>query len=111
LASEGLTSSGIELLQEAAERLLKGYLIAKGWHLVRTHDLVKLLEDAASYDAAFGRFRGLASALTADFFAQHYPGHDMTNVGKDYEKWRNELSDLISLIASSLPTFAKDLKK
>jgi divalent metal cation (Fe/Co/Zn/Cd) transporter len=29
--AEGITFSGIELLQEAVERYLKGYLIAKGW--------------------------------------------------------------------------------
>ncbi|MBI4327393.1 MAG: hypothetical protein HY674_19330 [Chloroflexi bacterium] len=28
---EGLSPSGIELLQEAIERYLKGYLVAKGW--------------------------------------------------------------------------------
>ena len=38
-ANEGLTQSGIELLQEAVERYLKGYLVAKGSVLKRTHDL------------------------------------------------------------------------
>jgi HEPN domain-containing protein len=32
-ANEGLTQSGIELLQECVERYLKGYLVAKGWTL------------------------------------------------------------------------------
>ena len=44
---EGITFSGIELLQEAVERYFKGYLIAKGWRLDRTHDLRKLVSEAS----------------------------------------------------------------
>lgn len=36
---EGITPAGIECLQESVERYLKGYLVAKGWRLVKTHDL------------------------------------------------------------------------
>ena len=36
---EGSSESVIELLQESAERYLKGYLISKGWALSRIHDL------------------------------------------------------------------------
>ena len=39
---EGATWTGIELLQEAAERYLKGWLIDCGWKLERTHDLGKI---------------------------------------------------------------------
>jgi HEPN domain-containing protein len=35
----GSTYSGIEILQEAVERYLKGFLIAKGWRLRKVHDL------------------------------------------------------------------------
>ncbi len=33
---EGATWTGIELLQEAVERYLKGWLIGRGWKLERT---------------------------------------------------------------------------
>lgn len=46
---EGVTFSGVELLQEAVERYLKGYLISQGWQLERTHDLGRLVEAASSY--------------------------------------------------------------
>ena len=110
-ASEGLTASGIELLQESVERLLKGYLIASGWSLVKTHDLMTLIEEAAKFDARFTVHRRVAAELTADFFAQHYPGHDMTNVGLNYENWRIAVGELFSLVASLLPKYAKDLNK
>ena len=80
---EGLTAAGIELLQEAVERYLKGYLIAKGWSLVRTHDLERLLKEAIAFDKAFTKFKSLAEELTEEFFAQHYPGEDLTDVGRN----------------------------
>src|SRR5438067_2792687 len=85
---EGLTMAGIELLREAVERYLKGYLIAKGWRLERTHDLKKLMDEATRFDPKFRIFSKFAIELAADFFAQHYPGGDLTNVGKNYEKLR-----------------------
>lgn len=42
--------SGVELLHEAAERYLKGFLVSKGWHLVKTHDLSRLLAEACKFD-------------------------------------------------------------
>ena len=102
---EGLTASGIELLQESTERYLKGYLIAKGWRLIKTHDLDQLMSEAESYDARFGRFHPFAEELTEDFFAQHYPGKDLRTVGENYEKLRADAGELIELIKQSLPQY------
>ncbi len=102
-ASEGLTQSGIELLQESVERYLKGYLVAKGWPLKKTHDLDVLLIEATRYDSRFDRFRDLADELTRDFFAQHYPGGDWTDMGKIYESLRQQAGELIELIRQHLP--------
>lgn len=102
---EGLTLLGIEGLQEAVERYLKGYLVAKGWKLVKTHDLERLVKEAAGFDSAFARFHDLADELTADFFAQHYPGEDTTNVGANYEKMRADTGELISEIKKQLPQY------
>jgi HEPN domain-containing protein len=106
---EGLTAAGIELLQEATERLLKGYLVAKGWRLVRTHDLHDLVAAAAEYDQSFNRFERLAEDLTEDFFAQHYPGEDLADLGNQYELNRQELTELLELVRTSLPQFEADL--
>lgn len=105
---QGLTPSGIELLQEAVERYLKGYLIAKGWRLVRTHDLDQLVSEAIVYDNRFQRFAALADELTRDFFAQHYPGGDWTDIGQNYETLRREADAILELIRKSLPEFFPD---
>ncbi len=102
-SNEGLTFSGIELLQEAVERFLKGYLVAKGWRLEKTHDLNRLLNEAISFDSSFGQFRSLATDLTKDFFAQHYPGGDWTDIGQDHETLRHDTESLVRLIRQILP--------
>jgi HEPN domain-containing protein len=53
---EGMSESVIELLQESAERYLKGYIISKGWALSRIHDLGALIAEAQRYDGRFGEF-------------------------------------------------------
>lgn len=102
---EGLTFSGIELLQEAIERYLKAFLIANGWRLVKTHDLDALLAEAIARAPAFHAFTPLTSSLTRDFFAQHYPGSDWTHVGEDYAGLRNQAAELVSLIEKLIPRF------
>lgn len=102
---QGLTASGIELLQEAVERLLKGFLIARGWRLVKTHDLVPLVSEAAVRDPRFSQFRDLAKELTEDFFAQHYPGEDWTNIGENYAGLRRQTDQMLTLIRQIVPEY------
>ena len=82
---------------------LKGYLIAKGWHLIKTHDLEELVAKAASFDPSFSRFARFAEELTEDFFAQHYPGQDWSQVGLNYETLRQQAGELVLLIQALLP--------
>ncbi len=103
--TEGLTASGIETLQEAAERFLKGYLIARGWELVKTHDLSRLIREAGKLDDRFKSFERFAADLTEDFFAQHYPGSDTTDLGDDYENLREQMGEMLELIRRSLPEY------
>jgi HEPN domain-containing protein len=108
---EGLTPAGVELLQEAVERYLKGYLVSQGWLLIKTHDLERLVSDASFYDARFRQFAALADELNRDFFIQHYPGGDWTDFGSNYEKLRAETDKLIELIKIILPQFFKPDEK
>ncbi len=103
--SDGLTFTGVECLQEAVERYLKGFLIARGWRLVKTRDLNLLVIEARGFDPAFGRFVEMAEKLTEQFFLQHYPGLDTTNVGLDYEKLREETAALVTMIQAALPSY------
>ena len=99
---EGVTALGIEALQEATERYLKGFLV---WSLVKTHDLDRLVKEAVLFDRRFAAFQTFASELTEDFFDQHYPGGDMTSVGENYDTHRKQAGEMIELIRQILPPF------
>jgi hypothetical protein len=43
--------------------------------------------------------------LTRDFFAQHYPGGDWTDLGKNYELLRRQTGELIELIKQNVPQY------
>lgn len=95
---EGVTESVIELLQEAVERYLKGFLILNGWKLRKIHDLSALMAEAIIYDARFTVFEDFADSLTDQFWAQHYPGGDLTGLGQNYTDMRNQVTFLLNLI-------------
>lgn len=44
-------------LQQAVEKFLKAFLLSQEWKLIRTHDLVALLDDANTHDATLNHFR------------------------------------------------------
>jgi len=94
----GPSWSGVELLQEAAERYLKGYLVSRGWTLVKTHDLNSLLASACSFDDSFTDFSSACQNLTEQFWEQHYPGGDLDEVGDDYTGLRDSIGKMVDLI-------------
>lgn len=99
---EGATESVIELLQEAAERFLKAYLIAQGWKLRKIHDLGALVAEAVQIDPRFTAFEDFADSLTDQFWAQHYPGGDLNEVGSNYPALRQSLTDMVTLIEDAI---------
>jgi len=99
---EGVTESVIELLQEASERFLKAYLLSHGWKLRKIHDLGALVAEAVSLDPRFAEFGDFADSLTDQFWAQHYPGGDLTEVGRNYPALRQSLEEMIQIIESAM---------
>jgi HEPN domain-containing protein len=65
------------LCQSAAEKYLKAYLIANGWKLERTHDIVALLAHCSDYDDTFADLSGTSAVLNEYIVAGRYPG-DLT---------------------------------
>ncbi len=98
----GPSYSVVELLQEAVERYLKGYLVSHGWKLERIHDLPPLVEAATAFDPRFAAFDDLAISLTEQFWEQHYPGGDLTEVGSDYDELRRAVGEMAELIEAEL---------
>jgi HEPN domain-containing protein len=62
------------LCQSAAEKFLKAYLLSKGWALRKTHDLVELIDQCATYDIELGDMIEEAAGLNEFIIAGRYPG-------------------------------------
>ena len=60
-------------LQQAAEKCLKGYLLARGWKLRRVHDLEVLLNDAVRLDTTLEEFREPCRKITQYYLEDRYP--------------------------------------
>ena len=63
------------LLQQALEKYLKGYLLSKGWKLVRIHDLGRLLKDLVSYEPDFQEYAEACLRITDFYLEDRYPLH------------------------------------
>jgi len=97
----GASWSGVELLQEAAERYLKGFLVSHGWQIIKTHDLNRLLASACEFDDSFACFAAPCQNLTEQFWEQHYPGGDLEEVGEGYSDLRDAVGRMVQLILES----------
>ena len=45
----------------------------------------------------------LPEQLNEDFFAQHYPGGDLTHVGANFDDLRQQTGEIVALIKELLP--------
>lgn len=68
---ELLVPAGV-FLQQAVEKHLKGYLLSKGWELVRTHDLRQLLDDLTEHESDFAEFTATCSQITKFYLENRY---------------------------------------
>lgn len=60
-------------IQQAIEKYLKGYLLSKGWKLIKTHDLISLLNEAVSHTSHLEVFRKLCMRATEYYIEDRYP--------------------------------------
>jgi len=114
-ATEGPSSSASYLLHQSIERLLKGYLISKGWRLEKTRDLCCLVREAVKTNPEFEKYYDMSEALTRDFRSQQFPGGDTTNFVLRYDECRERSEEIFKLVGvqprACALTFKTDKKK
>ena len=71
--AEGDVDDAAFHLQQAIEKSLKGYLLARGWRLKRIHDIDALLTDAVRYDSSLERYRPLCQQVAGYYIIERYP--------------------------------------
>ena len=74
--AEGDNEDAAFRLQQAVEKYLKGFLLARGWSLRRTHDVSALLTEAVRYDRRLERFRALCREVAGYYIIERYPGFE-----------------------------------
>lgn len=82
-------------LQQAIEKFLKAFLLAKGWKLRRIHNLDALLDDAVQYDDSLSQYRVLCIRVTSFYFLERYPSFEVTVTKADVQVALNESISLI----------------
>jgi len=75
LAQGDLSYAAISF-QQAAEKACKGWLIAHGWKLIRTHDVVFLLDEIKARSLDLSWFAPSAALLSKEFFQERYVSCD-----------------------------------
>ncbi|MBI4026030.1 MAG: HEPN domain-containing protein [Verrucomicrobia bacterium] len=71
------SSAALAKLLEALEKYLKGFLIDRGWRLVRTHDIEALLQLAVRYEPSLAEYIEIIEPLAEAYFENRYPGFDV----------------------------------
>lgn len=68
-----LLSASVYHSQQSAEKMLKAYLVFKNYQVVKTHDLIKLLELCMSFDQEFRKKFEDADFINPFSFKFRYP--------------------------------------
>ncbi len=71
--AEGDVDDAAFRLQQAIEKYLKGFLLAKGWRLQRIHDVEALLSESVRFDPLLERYRALCQQVAGYYVVERYP--------------------------------------
>jgi HEPN domain-containing protein len=66
-------TTGLFHIQQSAEKALKAYIILKKGMVIKTHDLVRLIDICMEFDKDFESLRLFAAVLTPYEVAGRYP--------------------------------------
>ena len=77
LLDSGDIENAVVLLEQSAEKLLKGWLIEQGWKLERTHLLGDLLAEIRTRGVVLDWFADDAAALSKGFLLMRYPNEEL----------------------------------
>mgnify|MGYP006301111319 CR=1 FL=1 len=60
-------------LQQCLEKLLKAFLLSKGWTLNKIHDLETLMDDAERYGLSIAEYREICQTISTFYTVERYP--------------------------------------
>ena len=99
ISSEVAYSMCVSKLAEILEKVIKAELIRTGWFLVKTHDLVKLVDELRDRDPQMADiFQPLCEALAERYFTDRYPGFDLEDA--DWVTLRRQADAIEQLLST-----------
>ena len=96
--------------QQAAEKLLKGYLTGKGQSPPRTHDLLLILEKVLLLTGAAEPLRDTLSVLTPYAVEIRYPDDGFMPSQEDAKEARDAANQVLNWLESALPEIFSGLQ-
>jgi len=60
-------------LQQGVEKLIKAFLLSRGWQFKRIHHLPAFLAEAVTFDATLEEFRAICQRVTTYYLIDRYP--------------------------------------
>lgn len=88
-------------LQQSAKKLLKGWLIGRGWHLIKTHEIDDLCTEVDRRGVRLDWFTD-RKVLTKAFFQSRYPGPDNFLTRSEVEEMAGRIERLFSELSVDL---------
>jgi len=107
--SDGPLDTAIYHCQQAAEKALKGWLTWRGVTAAKTHDLVRLIAEAADSTPEFAQFEEAAEILTPYVSAFRYPGltDDALPSRNEFDAALKHAQTIYDFVVSLLPAEAR----
>ena len=108
-APEGPLDTAIYHCQQAAEKAVKGWLTTEGVAFERTHDLRRLIRQAAGLSPNFSQFAGPAEMLTPYVSAFRYPGltDDPMPTREEFDEALQHAQAIFDFVVNLLPVEAR----
>jgi HEPN domain-containing protein len=90
--------------QQAAEKLLKAFLVASGHPAPRTHDLLLLLEEALRINAAVEKLRDRLAMLMPYAVEIRYPDEWFEPSAEDAQEARQAAAEVLGWLRATMPS-------
>ncbi len=93
----------IYLCQQAAEKVVKGFLVFHDRRFGKTHDIEAIISLAIPFEARFSEWLGVGQRLTPYSTVFRYPGERLEPDRSEFEQALQEAQDLYNFVLSLLP--------
>lgn len=90
--------------QQAAEKVIKGFLVFHNQRFAKTHDLLTLVKLAETVEPRFASWRDAADELTPYMAEVRYPDNFRQLIGEEFAQAFERAAGIYDFVLSLIPT-------